>query len=46
LNESDKEQLEALIAKGSVPVNVSKRARALLELDRGQALHQAAGWQP
>jgi len=38
LKASERKQLEALLAKGKLPVKVFKRATALLELDRGKTM--------
>ena len=38
LTDSDRETLEKLLAKGSLPVKTFKRATALLELNRGKTL--------
>ena len=38
LTDSDRETLEKLLAKGTLPVKTFKRATALLELDRGTTL--------
>ncbi|HEU0143881.1 MAG TPA: helix-turn-helix domain-containing protein [Nitrososphaera sp.] len=42
LGAKDKRELEALLAKGSLPVKVFKRATALLELDRGRSFGAVA----
>jgi len=42
LTDADRESLEALLAKGSLPVKTFKRATALLELDRGKTLAAVA----
>lgn len=42
LTDSDRETLEQLLAKGSLPVKTFKRATALLELDRGKTLAAVA----
>lgn len=42
LTASDREHLEALLAKGSLPAKTFKRATALLELDRGKTLTAVA----
>jgi putative transposase len=42
LTDADRDQLEALLAKGSLPVKTFKRATALLELDRGKTLRDVA----
>src|SRR5215212_5293891 len=42
LTDADRESLEALLAKGSLPVKTVKRATALLELDRGKTLAAVA----
>jgi putative transposase len=38
LRAKDREELENLLSKGSLPAKVFKRATALLELDRGKSL--------
>jgi hypothetical protein len=38
----DRDQLEALLAKGSLPARTFKRATALLELDRGKTFTAVA----
>lgn len=38
LTDADRTTLEALLAKGTLPVKTFKRATALLELDRGKSL--------
>lgn len=38
LNQLQRNDLKALLAKGTLPARVFKRATALLELDRGQSL--------
>ena len=42
LTASDRDQLEALLAKGSLPAKTFKRATALLELDRGKTFTDVA----
>ena len=42
LTTSDRDQLEALLAKGSLPAKTFKRATALLELDRGKTFTEVA----
>lgn len=42
LTASDREHLEALLAKGALPARTYKRATALLELDRGKTLTAVA----
>ena len=42
LTASDRDQLEALLAKGSLPAKTFKRATALLELDRGKTFTAVA----
>src|SRR5215210_4549487 len=42
LTASDRDQLEALLAKGSLPAKTFKRATALLELDRGKTFADVA----
>ncbi len=42
LTASDRDQLEKLLAKGSLPVKTFKRATALLELDRGKTFTEVA----
>jgi putative transposase len=42
LTDEHRERLEALLAKGSLPVRTFKRATALLELDRGKTLTAVA----
>lgn len=42
LTAADREQLEALLAKGALPARTFKRATALLELDRGKTLTAVA----
>ena len=42
LTDAERDQLEALLAKGSLPVKTFKRATALLELDRGKTLRDVA----
>jgi transposase len=42
LTASDRHQLEALLAKGSLPAKTFKRATALLELDRGKTFTDVA----
>ena len=42
LTDADRTTLEALLAKGTLPVKTFKRATALLELDRGKALTAVA----
>jgi putative transposase len=42
LTASEREQLEALLAKGSLSARTFKRATALLELDRGKTLTDVA----
>src|SRR5919199_4006221 len=42
LTTTDREQLQALLAKGSLPARTFKRATALLELDRGKTLQEVA----
>ncbi len=42
LTDEHRERLEALLAKGSLPVRTFKRATALLELDRGKTLAAVA----
>ena len=42
LTAADRDQLAALLAKGSLPARTVKRATALLELDRGKTLTDVA----
>ena len=42
LTVAEREQLQALLAKGSLPVKTFKRATALLELDRGKTMTEVA----
>ena len=42
LTDADRDQLESLLAKGSLPAKTFKRATALLELDRGKTLRAVA----
>ncbi len=42
LTVSDRDQLETLLAKGSLPAKTFKRATALLELDRGKTFTDVA----
>ena len=42
LTAADRDQLAALLAKGSLPARTCKRATALLELDRGKTLTAVA----
>lgn len=42
LSDSDRNALQELLAKGSLPVKTFKRATALLELDRGKTLAAVA----
>ncbi len=42
LTTADRDQLEALRAKGSLPAKTFKRATALLELDRGKTFTEVA----
>lgn len=42
LRAKDRDELKALLAKGSLPVKVYKRATALLELDRGKSFGAVA----
>ena len=42
LTDADRETLEGLLAKGTLPVKTFKRATALLELDRGKTLAAVA----
>jgi transposase len=42
LTETDRTYLENLLKKGSLPVRTYKRARALLELDRGRTFTEVA----
>ena len=42
LTDSDRETLESLLTKGSLPARTFKRATALLELDRGKTLTAVA----
>ena len=42
LTTSDRDQLEALLAKGALPAKTFKRATALLELDRGKTFTDVA----
>jgi putative transposase len=42
LSESDRNELETLLAKGTLAVKQFKRATGLLELDRGKTLHEVA----
>lgn len=42
LTASDRDQLETLLAKGSLPARTFKRATALLELDRGKTFTEVA----
>ncbi len=42
LTTADRDQLEALLAKGSLPAKTFKRATALLELDRGKTFTAVA----
>lgn len=42
LTVTDREHLEALLAKGSLPARSFKRATGLLELDRGKTLQEVA----
>jgi hypothetical protein len=42
LTASDRGQLEALLAKGTLPARIFKRATALLELDRGKTFTDVA----
>lgn len=42
LSEKDRDYLENLLAKGSLPVKIYKRAVALLELDRGSTFAKVA----
>jgi putative transposase len=42
LTASDRNSLEALLAKGSLPAKIFKRATALLELDRGKTFTDVA----
>ena len=42
LTTSDREQLEALLSKGSLPAKTFKRATALLELDGGKTFTDVA----
>jgi putative transposase len=42
LTASHRDQLEALLAKGSLPARTFKRATALLELDRGKTFTDVA----
>jgi putative transposase len=42
LTASDRNQLEALLAKGSLPARTFKRATALLELDHGKTFTDVA----
>jgi putative transposase len=42
LTASHRDQLEALLAKGSLPAKTFKRATALLELDRGKTFTEVA----
>ena len=39
---ADRDQLEGVLAKGSLPARTFKRATALLELDRGKTLTEVA----
>jgi transposase len=43
LAETDRQYLEELLGKGSLPVKTFRRAQALLELDRGKTLEAVAG---
>lgn len=45
LSESERTELEALVAKGKVPVRMLKRALGLLALDRGETLQAVAAHQ-
>lgn len=42
LSDTDRTQLESLLAKGTLPARQFKRATALLELDRGKTLQAVA----
>lgn len=42
LTATDRDHLEALLAKGALPARTFKRATALLELDRGKTLTDVA----
>ena len=42
LTASERDQLQALLAKGSLPAKTFKRATALLELDRGKTFTDVA----
>lgn len=42
LTVAEREQIQALLAKGSLPVKTFKRATALLELDRGKTMTEVA----
>ena len=42
LTATERDQLEALLAKGSLPARTFKRATALLELDRGKTFTDVA----
>ncbi len=42
LTASERDQLQALLAKGSLPAKTFKRATALLELDRGKTFTEVA----
>ena len=42
LNDAERNELKALLAKGKLAVKVFKRATALLELDRGQTMSDVA----
>jgi putative transposase len=42
LRKKDREYLEVLVAKGTLPAKVFKRATGLLELDRGKTLQAVA----
>lgn len=42
LTETDRQYVEELLAKGSLPVKTFRRATALLELDRGKTLEAVA----
>lgn len=42
LRDTEREELKALLAKGTLAVKIFKRATALLELDRGQTLSAVA----
>lgn len=42
LSQADRNELETLLSKGTLPVKQFKRATALLELDRGKSLQDVA----